>query len=137
MGVVEAEKGRIALILLNSGTPHPIVEARLEGISNRVLVSGFLSFLQNDPRLGVRTPTLWELRGADLSNYSLDAFRGLSFAMHDFPDRVGTKRGYLVEEKDFPIVRMYQGSVAGYALEDEACMRISSSRDELIAWLSE
>ena len=128
--------GRIDVCLARTQGGADFSYGAIAGVVDRDSLSAATRYMVEDPRLGPRRPTLWDLRSHDFDHTPVVRFRGYAFIFSEFPERSGVRRGYLVgSDTGYGMMRMFQLSASGYGLEDEAQIRVSSDAEALVAWL--
>ncbi len=117
---------------------HRMNFARCEGhLSVRELLA-LLAMIDMDRDGGPDLPTLWDMRDHDFSQVSANFARALAYALSKVPERVGTRRGFLVNDVDgYATMRLFQQVVSGYGIDSEDVFLVSYDAEEVLDWLCE
>ncbi len=133
---VTGQDGSVVLHVTRLAGGARILVGCPEGYLTRDELAEVMIRVVEEPTLGANLPTLWDFRGHDFSRYSPSEFRSHAFLMRRFPERIGVKRGYLVDSGvGYGTLRMFQGTVSGFNFEQQDMLMVSYSADELISWL--
>jgi hypothetical protein len=128
--------GALDLRLTQPDQGGQILVIRMEGRIDEDLLKLLLMRLREDPALDPRLPTLWDMRGHDFSQYGATEIRGRAFLLSRHPERAGVRRAYLVADAGaYGMMRMFQQTASGFAVEEQDNLRISYDRDDLMGWL--
>lgn len=133
---IEGDAGSVALTVWRFSDGRRLLCGRPTGYLNREDLIRAMQCLVDHPDIGPALPTLWDFRGHDFSFYGDSEFRLHAFIMPRFPDRIGVRRGYLVDSATgFGTLRMFQGAASGFNFEEQDNLLVSYSLEELVSWL--
>ncbi|MGP6088556.1 hypothetical protein [Antarctobacter jejuensis] len=133
---VTGQDGSVVLHVMRLDSGTRILVGCPEGYLTRTDLTEVMTRIVEEPILGASLPTLWDFRGHDFVQYSPSEFRSHAFLMQRFPERIGVKRAYLVDSSvGYGTLRMFQGTMSGFNLEQQEMLMVSYDAEELIAWL--
>lgn len=135
---IEAARGHLTLTVWRFAEGRRLLFGRPEGYIDREELTRAMQSLVDHPRIGPSLPTLWDFRGHDFECYGNSEFRLHAFIMPKFPQRIGVRRGYLVDSgTGFGTLRMFQGTASGFNFENQDNLMVSYNLEELVDWLME
>lgn len=134
---IEGRNGCVTLRVVRLDNGRRLLIGRPEGYMTREEIRSVMEQIVREPILGSALPTLWDFRGHDFSQYTPPEFRAHAFLMQKFPERIGVRRGYLVDSSTgYGTLRMFQGTASGFNFEQQDNLKVSYDYDELVEWLT-